>query len=102
MSSGWWAGQTIVTMNSALVSILPWSASGFMTRSAIKNRKATTCSALNSMTLKGSNGRSSGWLAKLSIPASLEDGNDKDLGQVGGKREQPLRRLVEHVVLGLH
>ena len=28
---------------------------GFMTSSAMKNRKATTCSALNSMTLNGSN-----------------------------------------------
>ena len=51
MSSGWLSGQPIVTMNSALVSILPCFASGFIASSAMKNRKATTCSALNSITL---------------------------------------------------
>src|SRR6516162_7276271 len=102
MSSGWLSGQPMVTMNSALVSILPWSASGFMTRSAMKNRNATTCSALNSMTLKGSNGLSSGQLPKLSMRTPFEHGHHENLGQVGGKAEQPLGRLVEHVILGLH
>ena len=54
MSSGWLSGQAAVMMNSALVSILPDFASGFIASSAMKNRNATTCSALNSITLNGS------------------------------------------------
>jgi hypothetical protein len=47
-------------MNSAFDSILPSLAWGAIANSAMKNRKATTCSALNSITLKGSNGSSRG------------------------------------------
>ena len=46
----------MVTMNSAFESILPSLASGEIARSARKKRNETTCSALNNMTLKGSNG----------------------------------------------
>jgi hypothetical protein len=46
--------------DSALLSILPCLASGLMASKAMKKRNATTCSALNNMTLKGSNGLSSG------------------------------------------
>src|SRR6185437_1961250 len=59
-SSGWLSGQSMVMMNSALESILPSLASGEMESSAMKKRKAMTCSALNSMTLNGSNGSSRG------------------------------------------
>ena len=37
----------------------------------------------------------------LSILLPLENGNDEDLGQVGGEREQFRGRLVEQVVLRL-
>jgi hypothetical protein len=50
----------MVTMNSAFESILPSLASGDIAKSARKKRNETTCSALNSMTLKGSNGSSRG------------------------------------------
>jgi hypothetical protein len=50
----------MVMMNSALESTLPSFESGAIESSARKNRKATTCNALNSMTLKGSNGSSRG------------------------------------------
>src|SRR5215472_3394121 len=59
-SSGWLSGQSIVMINSALVSTLPSFASGEIASSAIKNRKAMTWSALNSITLNGSNGSSRG------------------------------------------
>src|SRR5215831_2474502 len=101
-SSGWPSGQLMVTRNSALDSTLPCLASGFITRSAMKNRKVTTCSALNSITLKGSNGRSVGKLLKLSIGIALQHGDDEHLGEVGREREQFCGRGIEHVVLGLH
>src|SRR5207342_583684 len=101
ISSGWLSGQVRVMMNSALVSILPDFASGFITNSAMKKRKATTCSALNSMTLNGSN-FSRGYFPTLSIDFPLENGHDENLGEVGGKPEQLRRRPIEHVILRLH
>src|SRR5229473_2335986 len=66
-SSGCWSGQVIVTRNSALLSTLPSLASGAIASSAMKNRNAITCSALNSMTANGSNGSSCGMRSNSSI-----------------------------------
>ncbi len=58
MSSGCLSGQLTVIMNSSLGSTLPSSSLVLIASSAMKNRKAITCSALNSMTPSGSNGAS--------------------------------------------
>src|SRR5436305_6636751 len=100
-SSGWLSGQSIVMMNSALESILPSLASGRIASSAMKNRKAITCSALNSITLKGSNGSSREYRPKSSFMNAFQCGNDAGFGQSDGLRKYPRRRRVEHVVLDL-
>src|SRR4051795_1634483 len=91
----------MVMMNSALLSILPSLASGEIASSAMKNRKAITCSALNSITLKGSNGSSRGYKPKSSFMDAFQRGNDAGFGQCDGLRKYPGRRRVEHVVLDL-
>jgi hypothetical protein len=53
--------------SSALLSTLPSLASGAIASSAMKNRNAMTCSALNSMTANGSNGSSCGMRSNSSI-----------------------------------
>src|SRR3981189_2688448 len=88
-------------MYSALVSILPCFVSGFIASRAMKNRKAITCSALNSITLKGSNGSSRGYRPKSSFMEAFQRRNDARLGQRDGLRKYPRRRRVEHVVLNL-
>src|SRR3954465_1698483 len=100
-SSGWLSGQSMVMMNSALESILPSVASGLIASSAMKNRKAITCSALNSITLKGSNGSSREYRPKSSFMDAFQRGNDAGFGQCNGLRKYPRRRRVEHVVLDL-
>src|ERR1700709_349375 len=88
----------MVMMNSALESILPSVASGLIASSAMKNRKAITCSALNSITLKGSNGSSRGYRPKSSFMDAFQGGNDAGFGQCDGLRKYARRRRVEHVV----
>src|SRR3954467_15885637 len=89
----------MVMMNSALESILPSVASGLIAKSAMKNRKAITCSALNSITLKGSNGSSRGYSPKSSFMDAFQCGNDAGFRQGDGLRKHARRRGVEHVVL---
>src|SRR5258707_13027127 len=91
----------MVMMNSAFESILPSVASGLIASSAMKNRKAMTCSALNNITLKGSNGSSRGYRPKSSFMDAFQCGNDAGFGQCDGLRNYPRRRRVEHVVLDL-
>src|SRR3954454_19101164 len=91
----------MVMMNSALESILPSVASGRIASSAMKNRKAITCRALNSITLKGSNGSSREYSPKSSFMEAFQCGNDAGFGQCDGLRKYPRRRRVEHVVLYL-
>src|SRR5947209_5204730 len=100
-SSGWLSGQSMVMMNSALESILPSVASGLIAKSAMKNRKAITCSALNSITLKGSNGSSRGYRPNSSFMNAFQCGNDAGFGQCDGLRKHARRRRVKHVVLNL-
>src|SRR4051795_2826299 len=89
----------MVMMNSALLSILPSLASGVIANSAMKNRKAITCSALNSITLNGSNGSSRGYRPKSSFMEAFQRRNDPRFRQGDGLRKHPRRRRVEHVVL---
>src|ERR1700733_10017745 len=100
-SSGWLSGQSMVMMNSAFESILPSVASGLIASRAMKNKKAIPCSALNSITLKGSNGSSRGYRPKSSFMNAFQRGNDAGFGQCDGLRKYPRRRRVEHVVLYL-
>src|SRR3954451_6597938 len=89
----------MVMMNSALESILPSVASGLIASKAMKNKNAITCSALNSITLKGSNGSSRGYRPKSSCMDAFQRRNDAGLGQGDGLRKHPRRRRVEHVIL---
>src|SRR5438309_5075138 len=91
----------MVMMNSAFESILPSLASGAIASRAMKNRKAITCSALNSITLKGSNGSSRGYRPKSSFMEAVQRRNDAGFGQYDGLRKELRRRRVEHVVLDL-
>src|SRR4051794_1353932 len=91
----------MVMMNSAFESILPSLASGVIANSAMKNRKAITCSALNSITLNGSNGSSRGYRPKSSFMEAFQRRNDPRFRQGDGLRKYPRRRRVEHVVLNL-
>src|SRR3954454_6316894 len=91
----------MVMMNSALESILPSVASGRIASSAMKNRKAITCSALNSITLKGSNGSSREYRPKSSFMNAFQRRDDAGFGQCDGLRKHPRGRRVEHVVLNL-
>src|SRR5262250_2578608 len=102
MSSGWSSGQLTVTSIWALVSILPCFASLLIARYARKNIKATTCSPLNSITVKGSNGSSRSQLLNPSMGLPLECRNNKDFGQVGSYVEQIRRSVVENVILHLY
>src|SRR5436305_9757441 len=91
----------MVMMNSAFESILPSVASGLIAKSAMKNRKAITCSALNSITLKGSNGSSRGYRPKTSCMDAFQRRNDAGFSQGDGLRKHPRRRRGEHVILDL-
>src|ERR1700730_12590281 len=102
MSSGWLSGQLTVTSISALLVMLPCFASRFIARYARKNKKATTCSPLNSITVKGSNGSSRSQLLNPSMRLPLQRRNDEDLGQIGGDIDQISRSIVEDVLLRLH
>src|SRR5215469_2003257 len=102
MSSGWSSGQLTVTSIWALVSILPCFASLLIARYARKNINATTCSPLNSITVKGSNGSSRSQLLNPSMRLPLQRRNDEDLGQIGGDIEQISRSIVENVILRLY
>src|SRR3954447_26234091 len=91
----------MVMMNSALESILPSVASGLIASSAMKNRKAITCSALNSITLKGSNGSSREYRPKSSFMNALQCGNHTGFRQCDGLGKNPRGRCVQHVILDL-
>src|SRR5215467_11927339 len=101
MSSGWSSGQLTVTSIWALVSILPCFASLLIARYARKNMKATTCSPLNSITVKGSNGSSRSQLLNPSMGLPLECRDDEHFRQVGGDIEQIGRGIVENIILRL-
>src|SRR6516225_7151093 len=89
----------MVTMNSAFDSILPSLACGAIAKSAMKNRKATTCSALNSMTLNGSNDSSRGYRLKSSIIVALQHRHHLRLGEPYCVREYARGCGIEHVIL---
>src|SRR5271165_3059654 len=100
-SSGWLSGQSIVMMNSAFEAILPSLASGDIARSARKKRNATTCNALNNITLKGSKGSSRGYSPNSSSMRPFQRRNDTGLGESYRAREHLRGRGVEHVILHL-
>ena len=104
-SSGWLSGQSRLIMNSALLSTLPSFASGATISSAMKNRKARICSALNSTTLNGSKASSRGSRSKSSIirraAPAVQRRDDMHLGEVDREGEDLRRGAVQQRVLDL-
>src|SRR5512137_1906281 len=86
-------------MNSALESILPPLVSGETISMAMKNRKAMTCSALNSITPSGSKDSSRGYRLNSSSMAAFQGRGDVCLRQHDSIGKHVLGRGVEHVIL---
>src|SRR6185437_2298945 len=100
ISSGLLSGQSMVTTNSALESILPWLAFGAIASTARKNRNETTCSALNSMRLNGSKPSSRPPKPKSSNMPALDGRDQPRLRQPRQIPEGGDGRRFEHEILG--